>query len=125
MVVLVVVVLAEHHGHLLCIVQAFWLLHVGHALFELLHRLVDLPVVEVVLDRAQHVCHAVEFADDQIDLLLARTHHELYRSILSRALLLLEPLLRLPHDVALLEHAVGHLNHLRLHLEPLTLQLLA
>jgi hypothetical protein len=59
MIILVVVILTKHHGHLLSIIQALSLFHFSHVLLKFLHGFVDLSVIEVVLDSTEHVCHSV------------------------------------------------------------------
>lgn len=59
MIIAIIVEFAEHHGHLLSILQSLCFFHVSHALFKLFHGFVDLSIVEMVLDGAHHIGHSI------------------------------------------------------------------
>lgn len=90
MIILIIVILAEHHSHLLGVIEALSLFQVSHIILKLFHSLLDLSVVEMILDCAHHISHAVQFTDDQINLFLARAYHELDRPVLTRRVFFFE-----------------------------------
>lgn len=101
-----VAVFSQDQSHLLSIQYPFILIQNGHVLFEFLHSPVDVSLVEVVLDGAQHVGDAIKFAYAFIDLILKLSHHILDRAALTS--FLHHSSLCLPKNISFLEHAVSH-----------------